>query len=227
MGAARAEIDICRYLTYSRGSSISHHPLIHLLSQGWKSHWLLHYNHNKVKRKLIELHNGQALNGPSLLIYNASELDVKDQSVRVSWLNTHLNIDQSMKKFIFQKPRESCFRDSFNADVHLTATCLLKDSYRRRAIAHCRLNESHSFPQYRAVLFDGLVWQLNLTTWNFFIFFIFLEWNWHLISEKKHTQLLLPEETCENIFIFSAWSSICATHSTTHYWYESTSVYVL
>lgn len=146
MGAARAEIDICRYLTYSRGSSISHHPLIHLLSQGWKSHWLLHYNHNKVKRKLIELHNGQALNGPSLLIYNASELEVKDQSMRVSWLNTHLNIDQSMKKFIFQKPRESCFRDSFNADVHLTATCLLKDSYRRRAIAHCRLNESHSFP---------------------------------------------------------------------------------
>lgn len=176
MGAARAEIDICRSLMYSRGSSISHHPLIHLLSQGWKPHWLLHYNHNKVKRKLIELHNGQALNGPSLLIYNASELDVKDQSVRVSWLNTHLNIDQCMKKFIFQKPRESCFRDSFNDAVHLTATCLLKDSYRRRAIAHCRLNESHSFPQYRAVLFDGLVWQLNLTTWNFFNFFFFLEW---------------------------------------------------
>lgn len=147
MGAARAEIDICRSLTCSHGSSISHHPLIHLLSQGWKPHWLLHYNHNKVKRKLIELHNGQALNGPSLLVYNASELDVKDQSVRVSWLNTHLNIDQSVKKFIFQKPTESCFRGSFNTAVHLTATCLLKDSYQGRAIAHCRLNESHSYPQ--------------------------------------------------------------------------------
>lgn len=123
MGAAKTEIDICRSLTYSRGSSISRHPLIHLLSQGWKSHWLLHYNHNKVKRKLIELHNGQALNCPSLLVYNASELDVKDQS---SWLNTHLNIDQSVKKFIFQKPIESCFRDSFNAAVHLTPTCLEK-----------------------------------------------------------------------------------------------------
>lgn len=220
MGAARAEIDICRSLTCSHGSSISHHPLIHLLSQGWKPHWLLHYNHNKVKRKLIELHNGQALNGPSLLVYNASELDVKDQSVRVSWLNTHLNIDQSVKKFIFQKPTESCFRGSFNTAVHLTATCLLKDSYQGRAIAHCRLNESHSYPQERAMLlmvrFDSSTWKKKK-----------IKWYWHLSSEKKHTQPLLPEETCEIIFIFSAWSSICATHSSTHYWYESTSVHFI